>query len=419
MTETSTRSEWTPFQKMVVMALLGFASGMPFMIIKDILKAWMSDAHVDLKTIGLFSAVSLPYTWKFVWSPLMDRYTIFGRTLGRRRGWMALTQAGLILLIATLGQMNPTTALWEMVVVCLAIAVFAASQDIVLDAFRREFLRDDQLAMGTGIWVNAYRGANLASVGVAFLLADKIGYANVHWVLAAMMALGFVTTLWVPEPENAFSPPRTLKEAIILPFREFLSRKGAWWVLAFVLLYKIGDNMAGAMNIPFLLERGYEKTEYFAVVKGLGMGALFGGMFLGGVIVTYLGVVRSLLFFGFLQAISTAAFALLATGEKDLVKLSAVVAFEMATSGMGATAYTTFMGLQTNKQFTATQYALLTSLMAVPGTVAASVTGFLASGLGWQGFYIFCTLVAVPGIFLIPVLAKQSGVDFGAKAPGQ
>ena len=385
--------------KMLAMFTLGFASGFPFYVVRDVLKLWLTDANIDLGTIGLFSAVALPYTWKFIWSPAMDGYT--PPFLGRRRGWMLLTQIGLLVLIAAMGQFDPTKSLTMMAVVAFCIALFSASQDIALDAFRREYLTDEELGLGTGIWMNAWRFGMFASTGTAFLLADDIGYPAVHLVLSLMMGIGIITTLLVSEPDTGVAAPQTLKEAVIEPFTEFFNRGGAWWVLAFILLYKVGDNMAGAMNIPFILKMGFTKQEYFVIVKGIGMLALFGGAFLGGIVMVRLGIANSLWVFGILQAISTACFALLMIVGKNHVILTGIVAFEFLATGMGQAAYATYMAVQTNKRFTATQYAMMTSLMAIPGTVAAAITGYMAEYLGWSGFYITCALVAVPGMLLL------------------
>jgi PAT family beta-lactamase induction signal transducer AmpG len=365
--------------KMLVMFTLGFSSGFPFYVIREVLKAWLTDANVDLGTIGLFSAVALPYTWKFIWSPAMDGLT--PPFLGRRRGWMLMTQIGLLLLIALMGQLDPTESLKMMAVVAFCIAIFSASQDIVLDAFRREYLTDEELGLGTGIWMNAWRFGMFASTGTAFFLADSIGYSAVHIVLSLMMGIGIITTLLVPEPVTGVVAPQTLQDAVIEPFREFFNRGGAWWVLSFILLYKIGDNMAGAMNIPFILKTGFTKQEYFVIVKGIGMMALFGGAFLGGIVMIRLGIANSLWVFGILQAISTAGFALLVI--------------------FGKNHYASYMAIQTNKRFTATQYAMMTSLMAIPGTAVAAVTGYMVEYLGWTGFYIACALAALPGMLLL------------------
>ncbi len=385
--------------KMLAMFTLGFASGFPFYIVRDVLKLWLTDANIDLGTIGLFSAVALPYTWKFVWSPVMDGVT--PPFLGRRRAWMLMTQIGLLILIAVMGQLDPTKSLKMMAVVAFCIAIFSASQDIVLDAFRREYLTDEELGFGTGIWMNAWRFGMFASTGTAFLLSDSIGYPNVHLVLSLMMGIGIITTLIVSEPDTGVAAPQTLQETVIEPFREFFSRGGAWWVLIFILLYKIGDNMAGAMNIPFILKMGFTKQEYFVIVKGIGMFALFGGAFLGGIVMIRLGIANSLWVFGILQAISTACFALLVVVGKNHVLLTGIVTFEFLATGLGQAAYASYMAVQTNKRFTATQYAMMTSLMAIPGTVAAAITGYMAEYLGWSGFYIVCALVALPGMLLL------------------
>jgi len=329
----------------------------------------------------------------------MDGYT--PPFLGRRRGWMLLTQIGILILIACLGQLDPTKSLTMMAVTAMGIAFFSASQDIALDAFRREYLTDEELGLGTGIWMNAWRFGMFASTGTAFFLADRIGYPAVHMILSLMMGMGIITTLLVPEPDVGAPGPRSVSEAVIEPFREFFSRGGAWWVLAFILLYKIGDNMAGAMNIPYILKLGFTKQEYFVIVKGIGMLALFGGAFFGGIIMIRLGIANSLWVFGVLQAVSTACFALLVLIGKSQVLLTGIVAFEFLATGLGQAAYASFMAIQTNKRFTATQYAMMTSLMAVPGTAAAAVTGYIAEYLGWVGFYIACSLVALPGMLLL------------------
>ena len=389
--------------KMLAMFTLGFASGFPFFIVREVLKAWLTDANIDLGTIGLFSAVALPYTWKFIWSPAMDGYT--PPFLGRRRGWILITQLGLLFLIAGLGQFDPARSLKTMAVVAFCIAIFSASQDIALDAFRREYLTDDELGLGTGIWMNAWRFGMFAATGTAFFLADDIGYPAVHLILSLMMGIGIITTLLVPEPKTGVPAPHSLEEAVVEPFREFFSRGGAWWVLTFILLYKIGDNMAGAMNIPFILKMGFSKKEYFVIVKGIGVLALFGGAFLGGLVMVRLKIANSLWVFGVLQAISTACFALLVIVGKNHIVLTGIVTFEFFSTGLGQAAYASYMAVQTNKRFTATQYAMMTSLMAIPGTAAAAITGYMAEFLGWSGFYLTCALAALPGMLLLMKIA--------------
>ncbi len=392
---------------------LGLISGFPFYVVKDVLKAWMTAEGIDLGTIGLMSAVSLPYTLKFLWSPALDGFV--PPFLGRRRGWMLLTQVALLGSIALLGQWNPQTQLAWIGLTAMAVSFFGATQDIALDAFRREYLREDELGLGTGVWMNAWRLGMYVSVGVSFLSADAgVGWDQVHILLGLMMLIGILTTLLVSEPRVEETPPRSIREAVIDPFKEFLSRNGALWILAFVLLYKVGDNLAGALNIPFILSQGFTRTEYFVVVKGLGMFCLFGGALLGGAILVRMKVSTALWIFGILQMISTAAFALIVLidhesafwSEYRQMILAGIVSFEFLATGLGQAAYATFMALQTNKKFTATQYALLTSLMAVPGTIFASGTGYLAESIGWTGFYAFCALAAIPGLLMISRVSR-------------
>lgn len=393
--------------KMAAMFFFGFSSGFPFYIIKDVLKLWMTESNIDLGTIGLFSILGLPYTLKFVWAPLMDGYV--PKFLGRRRGWILIAQTGLMITIAMIGQFDPSKSLFWIVLSALCINFFGASQDISLDAFRREYLTSDELGFGTGIWVNAWRLGMYIAVGLSLLTELNISWATIHLILASMMGIGIITTFFVSEPKIDATPPVSIKEAVIEPFVEFFRRNNAILILLFILLYKIGDNMASAMTIPFILKMGFSKAQYFVIVKGIGMFGLFGGVILGGSIMIRLGIAKSLWIFGILQAVSTALFVILVLVDHrslfwidySQVMLGCIVGFEFFATGLGQAAYATYMAVQTNKKFTATQYALLTSLMAVPGVIAASVTGFIAKYFGWEIFYFFCAFIALPGMLLL------------------
>lgn len=410
--------------KMLVMLFFGFSSGFPFYIIKDVLKLWMTESNVDLATIGMFSALGLPYTLKFVWAPLMDGYV--PGFLGRRRGWILIAQLGLLVSIALMGQFDPGKSLFWIMIMGLCINFFGASQDIALDAFRREYLTNDELGFGTGVWMNAWRMGMYVSVGLSLLTEWGVSWASIHILLALMMGVGIITCLLVSEPVVTETPPVSLKEAIVEPFVEFFKRHGALLVLLFILLYKIGDNMAGAMTIPFILTMGFSKTEYFIIVKGIGMFGLFGGVLLGGSIMIRLGIAKSLWIFGILQAVSTALFAVLVIIDRNSslwldfrqIILGCVVGFEFFATGLGQAAYATYMAVQTNKRFTATQYALLTSLMAVPSVFAASITGFMAKYLGWDVFYLICALIALPGMFLLVKIAPWNASNEDLEAGG-
>ncbi|MDL1963723.1 MAG: MFS transporter, partial [Deltaproteobacteria bacterium] len=278
---------------------------------------------------------------------------------------------------------------------------FSASQDIVVDAYRREDLSDEELGLGSSLYINGYRvGMLLASSG-GLILADHISFSMVYLIMAVCMLPGVLTTFFAPEPEIAAGTPETLKEAVLYPLIDYFSRKSALWILAFILFYKIGDTMASTMSIPFYLDTGFSKTEIGAVVKLFGLWATITGSLIGGVLMLRQGIYRSLWVFGFLQAISTAGFALLARIGHNISALSAVIAFENLSSGMGTAAYVAFMASITNKKFTATQYALLSSLMGVPRVLVSAPTGFFAKSLGWENFFIFCTLIAIPGMLLL------------------
>ena len=402
--------------RMAAMFALGFSSGFPFYIVKDVLKAQMTDADIDIETIGLFSAISLPYTLKFLWAPLIDAYAPV--LFGRRRGWMIATQLLLLVSIAAMGLFDVRHSLSLAAATAMAIAFFGASQDIALDAFRREYLTEAELGFGTGVWMNAWRLGMYASVGGAFLAGDfGLGYRSIYFALSLFMLVGIVATLLVSEPQSPLRPPSSFKESVVSPFAEFFRRREALLVVSFILLYKMGDSMAAAMNIPFILKQGYSKTEYLVIVKGIGMIGLFGGVLLGGAVMIRLGINKSLWIFGILQALSTACFSLIvcfdhASSEWASLRrplLSAIVGFEFLASGMGQAAYASYMALQTDRRFSATQYALLSSIMAVPGSLAAAVTGYMVALLGWGGFYASCALLALPGMGLLVRLAPWRG----------
>ena len=393
--------------KMLIVVLTGFMSGLPLLLTGSTLQAWMKDEQVDLAMIGIFSIVGLPYTLKFLWSPVMDRYIPLG--LGRRRSWMLITQATLVATIAALGLTQPSQAPWTVAAVAVLVTFCSASQDIVLDAYRRELLQDNELGLGSSLYINGYRLAMLVAGAGALLLADQMPWRHVYYTMAAVMALGLVITLCVPEPAGDVRAPESLRQAVIEPFLDYFRREDPWIILAFILLYKIGDTMASAMTTPFILEVGFSKTEYAAIGKSFGLFATLTGGFVGGAILFRLGIFRSLWIFGVLQAVSTLGFAVLTRTGTNLSALAAVVAFENLTSGMGTSAYAAYMASLTNRRFTATQYALLTSLMGLPRVLASAPTGYMVKAIGWQGFFVLCVLIALPGILLLLRVAPWHG----------
>jgi MFS transporter, PAT family, beta-lactamase induction signal transducer AmpG len=386
-------------RRMIVSGLMGFSCGLPLLLTISVLQAWMKDEGVDLSVIGLMALVGLPYTLKFFWSPLLDRFTL--PFLGRRRGWLLIAQLLLALSIVGLGLTDPSRSPWLVAFVALLVTFFSASQDIVVDAYRREDLADEELGLGSSMYVNGYRVGMLLASGGGLILADHMPFSSVYLIMAACMLPGIVTTLTTTEPDVPDGTPISMREAVFEPFIDYFTRTGAVWILAFILLYKIGDQMASAMTTPFYLDIGFSKSEIGTVVKLFGFWATIIGSFVGGVVMLKLGIIKSLWGFGILQGVSTAGFAFLAYVGPSIPALTAVIAFENLTSGMGTSAYVAFMASLTNKRFTATQYALLSSLMGIPRVFASAPTGFLAEFMGWGGFFVLCSLVALPGLVLI------------------
>ncbi|MGB5987638.1 MAG: AmpG family muropeptide MFS transporter [Desulfobacterales bacterium] len=386
-------------RRMLVSLLMGYACGLPLHLTLGVLQAWMKESGVDLTLIGLMSLVGLPYTLKFLWAPIMDRYTL--PFLGRRRGWLLVAQGALLISIVALGRTDPLQTPWLVALAALLVTLSSASQDIVVDAYRREDLADAELGFGSSLYVFGYRMGMLLAGGGGLIFADYLPFSMVYAIMAACLLPGILTTLLTPEPQTPEGTPKTLMDAVFQPLAEYLRRPGALWMLAFILFYKIGDTMASAMTMPLYLDLGFTKTQIGAITKIFGLWAVVAGGLVGGVAMMRLGINRSLWVFGFLQALSTAGFALLAQIGPQVAALAGVIAFENISSGMGTAAFVAFMASITNKRFTATQYALLSSLMGIPRVIAAAPTGFLAKYLGWEAFFIVCALIAVPGMLML------------------
>jgi len=332
--------------------------------------------------------------------------------LGRRRGWLVTLQVILFLVIAGMGFSNPTAegaGVTFFVVMAIAIAFFSASQDVVVDAFRREDLKDSELGLGSSYYIYGYRVGMLIVSGGGMILADLVPWKTVFFIMGSIYIPIILTTLWAREPEHAEKPPVSFRESVVGPFVDYFQRKGAIAILAFILLYKIGDIMAVALSTPFYLELGFSKSEIGTIVKLFGFWATLGGAFVGGAALLRIGINKALWIFGVLQMVSILGFLALAQVGKSNLLLTLVIVFENLSAGMGTAAFMAFMASITNKKFTATQYALLTSLMGVPRVFAASVTGFLAESLGWDGFFVFCTLSAIPGMLLLLKFAPWNG----------
>lgn len=394
--------------RMLAMLLVGYSAGLPLLLIGSTLQAWMSDEGVDLTAIGLVSLLGLPYVFKFLWAPLLDRFKL--PFFSRRKGWMLCFQLLLVLSIFGLSQTNPKTDLNMVCAWAFLIACFSASQDIVLDAYRREILPDEELGLGSSLYVTGYRLAMLISGALALYLADTIPWKNVYQWLSLFMAPSIIFTIFAPK-ENVHIPiPSNLKEAVVGPLKDFFSRRGAWIMLLFIMLYKVGDNMASNMTTPFILDIGYSKTDIATVAKTFGMIATIMGGIIGGMMMLKMNIKFALVVFGIFQAISTLGFSVLPNFEVSFFALASVIALENLASGMGTSAYSAYMATLTNKQFTATQYALLSALMGVPRVILSSPTGWMAKSMGWEMFFFACTAAALPGLLLlIPVfrLSKE------------
>jgi PAT family beta-lactamase induction signal transducer AmpG len=381
----------------------GFSSGLPLWLLVNLLPAWLRTEGVDLVTIGFFTLVQLPYTWKFLWSPLVDRYAL--PLLGRRRGWMLLTQLLLLAAIPALGALDPKADVWNVVAMAAAVAFFSASQDIVLDAFRREILPEHELGLGTSIHVNAYRIASLVPGALALILADHLAWPTVFLITALFMLPGVAMTLLVAEPALVHGRPTTLREAVVEPFHEFITRTGwraAVLVLAFIFLYKLGDSMATALATPFYLDMGFSKTDIGVVAKNAGLWTSLLGGILGGLWMVRIGINRALWLFGAVQVVAILGFAWLAYVHRpDRLLLAVVIAFEALGVGLGTVAFTAFIARATDPRYTATQFALFTSLAVVPRALVNASTGWIVERMGWLDFFLLCTVLALPGMALL------------------
>ncbi len=396
-------------RRMLICIFQGFSSGLPFYVWLQLVPAWLRSDGIDLSAISLLMAITFVYNLKFLWAPLLDRYRM--PFLGRRRGWALITQIGCLVAIGLLGSVDPKQSLSTAAYLILALSIFSATQDIVLDAYRRELLADDELGTGTSIFVNAYRISSLIPGSLALILSDLIPWATVYWLVAAFMLVAIVTTFLVPETADDQSAPSTIAKAVIEPFVEFFTRDGwrsAIAILAFMILYKLGDNMAVALATPFYLDMGFSRTEIGTIAKFSALWASIAGAVLGGILMLKLTINRALWSFGFVQIVSILGFAWLARAGHDPYVLFAVVSFEYLGVGLGTVALTAFIAKQTSILFTATQFALLSALATLPRTVAGASTGFIIEAIGYFDFFLVCAAVAVPGMLLLMVVAPWS-----------
>lgn len=396
--------------KMLTCIAIGFSSGLPLYLLIQFVPAWLRESGVDLSTIGLISLVLFPYTWKFLWSPLMDRFTPF--KLGRRRGWMLVTQVGLLLSMASLALFDPQHDLSMIIPIVGVIAFLSASQDVVIDAYRRELLADEELGFGTGLSIQAYRIASFVPGALGLIMVGYMPWSYAHLTIASFTLVGIVTTLCIKEAAATYTPPSTIKSAVVEPFREFFNRAGwqqAAWILTFILLYKLGDSMATALETPFFLDMGFSTVEVGSVGKiAKTIGATVGTL-LGGMLMIKLGINRSLWIFGGFQIVSILGYMALSLVGNNLFMLALAAGFEYLGVGLGSVALISFMAKNSDKHFTATQFALFSSLASVPRTFASAGTGFIIESVGYTQFFLICFIFAIPGMLMLIKIAPWNG----------
>ncbi len=388
--------------RMLICVGTGFASGLPLYILIQLIPAWLRDSGVALSDIGLFALIQMPYTWKFLWAPLIDRFSF---PMGLRRGWMFVFQLALLFSVALLGWFNPVLETSSIALLALLVAFFSASQDIVLDAYRREILPDEELGLGNSVHVQAYRLSSLIPGSLSLILADRMSWESVFLITSGFMLFGIIMTLLIFEPKRDNKIKHSgIRDMILAPLEELLLRKGIGGLLlvvVFIVLYKLGDNMATALSTPFYIDLGFTKTEIGLVAKNAALWpAIFGGLF-GGLLMIKLGINRALWIFGVVQLVSILGFAALAYYTPSLWLLAIVVGFEYLGVGLGTAAFTAFIARETSRAFAATQFALFTAMASVPRTFASASTGFIVDTIGWYQFFLLCTLLATPGMLLL------------------
>lgn len=410
---TANTSIWAKIftKNMLLCIFTGFSSGLPLYFILQLVPAWLRNSQVDLTTIGFFTLIGFPYTWKFIIAPLLDRY--YPNFLGRRRSWMFITQIILLGLLALLGQFNPKEHIQIVAVLATGVAIFSAMQDIVIDAYRREILSDNELGLGNSIHVNAYRIAGLIPGGLSLILADNMAWGNVFIFTALFMLPGlFLSLILAKEPNTPqIDRSKPFYDTFLNPFREFFSRKGIWsglGIIIFIFLYKFGDSLATALQTVFVLDMGFSNTDVGTVVKFNSLWASIISGMLGGVMMLKLGINRALWIFGFVQLITILCFVWMASygkfetiGSYEYFVLTTVMIAEYIGVGLGTAAFVAFMARETHPLYTATQLAIFTSLSAIPSKIFGAFAGALVENIGYYHFFWLCFFVGIPGMLML------------------
>lgn len=394
--------------KMAAILFLGFSSGLPFFLTNRTLQAWMTLEEVDLTTIGLFSLVTLPYSLKFLWAPLMDRYV--PPFMGRRRGWLIITQIGLLLSIAAMALQDPTRTLQLLAFNAVLIAFFSASQDVVFDAYRVDVLDEREMGAGAALGVLGYRIALIVTGSFAFVLADRMPWPIVYLLMASLMFVGIVAAIRAPDPVDE-TPPQSIASAVVDPFVDFFRRTGVAWgiaILLFIIFYQLPDRFAQNMATPFLLQIGFSQTEIGAIQGGIGIGATIVGVLAGGAVVAKLGINRSVWVVAFLQILSNLAYYWVSlVGPNELI-LIVVIIIENIAGGMVTAVFVALLMSLCSKKFSATQYALLSSLMAAARDIIVAPAGRIAETTGWPTFFLLTLAVGIPALLMLPLIVPWS-----------
>ena len=389
-----------PTRRLLVLILLGFASGLPLFLTGSTLRAWMTDEQWSLVSIGLLAFVTLPYSLKVFWAPLLDRYALPG--LGRRRGWMLLMQGLMVLALVLLARTNARLSMLRVVWLGLAVAFTSATFDIAVDAWRAEALDQKHLGLGNSIHISAYRVAMLVSGGLALILAQLYGWRTTYLLMALITCLGMLGTWLATNTDSAARAPRSLREAVVGPLTDLLQRPGIGYLLAFAVFYKLGDWLAEAMTMPFLMRgMGFTKLQIGTVQKTTAMVAIILGGLLGGWMLLRMSLRKALWICGFVQAGSILGFWAISLLGRHLPLLVAANTLENLAYGMGSSALVALLMGSCNRTYTGTQYALFSALTALPRTLFGGMTGFMAEAYGWKLYFPVCAAAAIPGLILL------------------
>jgi len=390
-------------RKMAAILLLGFSSGLPFFLTNRTLQAWMTVEGVDLATIGLFSLVTLPYSLKFLWAPVMDRY--IPPILGRRRGWLILTQIGLLVAISGMSFHDPSRGLQLLAFNAILIAFFSASQDVVFDAYRIDALDERELGAGAAIGVLGYRIALLVTGSLALIMADRMPWPTVYLLIALLMAVGIGATLWAPEPVLEAGPPRSMRDAVVEPFLDFFQRTGPIWgvlIILFIIFYQLPDRFGQTMATPFLLQTGFTQTEVGAIQGGVGLFSTIIGVLAGGAIIAAIGINRCVWIFAGFQILSNLAYYWIATTGADRGVLVTAIIIENLSGGLVTAVFVAYLMSLCSKRYSATQFALLSSLMAAARDIIVAPAGRVAEMTGWPLYFLLTLAIGIPALILLP-----------------